>query len=69
VLADPGLRAGEGAALLAQQATREATVLAYGDVFATVAVLALMVFFYLLILRIRAELRRRQARLTPVEAA
>ena len=69
VLADPGLRAGEGAALLAQQATREATVLAYGDVFATVAALALMVFLYLLILRIRAELRLRRARLNPVEAA
>ena len=69
VLSDPTLRTGEGAALLAQQATREATVLAYDDVFATVAVLALMVFCYLLFLRVRAELRLRRARLTPVEAA
>jgi hypothetical protein len=71
VLTDPALRTGEGATLLAQQATREATVLAYNDVFSTVAVLAVVVFFYLLFLRVRAELRqRREARmLTPAEAA
>jgi len=70
VLTDPALRGGEGAALLAQQATREATVLAYDDVFATVAVMALMVFAYLLFLRVRTDLRqRRAARMTPVEAA
>jgi hypothetical protein len=70
VLTDPSLRAGEGAALLAQQATREATVLAYDDVFATVAVLTLMVFAYLLFVRVRSDLRqRRAARPTPVEAA
>jgi MFS family permease len=70
VLTDPTLRSGEGAALLAQQATREATVLAYDDVFATVAVMALLVFAYLLFLRVRTELRlRRAARLAPVEAA
>ncbi|MFZ0266392.1 transporter [Caulobacter sp.] len=70
VLTDPALRSGEGAALLAQQATREATVLAYDDVFATVAVMAVMVFLYLLFLRVRTDLRqRRAARLTPVEAA
>ncbi|MBO9709310.1 MAG: transporter [Caulobacter sp.] len=63
VLTDPALRSGEGAALLAQQATREATVLAYNDVFATVALMAVLVFFYLLFLRIRSDLRlRRQAR-------
>jgi hypothetical protein len=45
-------------------------VLAYDDVFATVAVMALLVFFYLLFLRVRSDLRqRRAARLTPVEAA
>jgi hypothetical protein len=68
VLTDPVLRTGEGAALLAQQATREATVLAYDDVFATVAVLALMVFFYLLLLRVRAELRQRREARTPAPA-
>ena len=71
VMTDPSLRAGEGAALLAQQATLQATVLAYDDVFATVAVLAVLVFFYLLFLRVRAELRqRREARsATLAEAA
>jgi len=70
VLTDPALRTGEGAALLAQQATREATVLAYDDVFATVAALAMLVFFYLLFLRVRAELRqRREARLTALADA
>lgn len=68
VLTDPALRTGEGAALLAQQATREATVLAYDDVFATVAVLAVMVFFYLLFLRVRAELRQRREAGTPTPA-
>ena len=69
VVSDPTLRAGEGAALLAQQATREATVLAYDDVFATVAVLALMVFCYLLFLRVRTELglRREFGTLNPRE--
>lgn len=70
VLTDPSLRSGEGAALLAQQVTREATVRAYDDVFAAVAVMAMLVFFYLLFLRVRSDLlAARQARLTPVEAA
>ena len=69
-ISDTTLRAGEGAALLGQQATREATVLAYDDVFATVAVMAVVVFLYLLFLRVRTELRlRREVRAsTPVEA-
>ncbi len=67
-ISDPTLRAGEGAALLAQQATREATVLAYDDVFATVAVIAMLVFFYLLFLRIRSELRRRREARAPTAA-
>jgi hypothetical protein len=60
-LTDPALRSGEGAALLSQQATLQATVLAYDDVFATVAVLAVLVFFYLLFLRVRTDLRLRRA--------
>jgi hypothetical protein len=68
VLTDPALRTGEGAALLAQQATREATVLAYDDVFATVAVLAVMVFFYLLFLRVRTELQQRREARAPTSA-
>ncbi|MDB5458187.1 MAG: putative transporter [Caulobacter sp.] len=60
-LTDPALRSGEGAALLSQQATLQATVLAYDDVFATVAVLAVLVFIYLLFLRVRTDLRLRRA--------
>jgi hypothetical protein len=60
-LSDTALRNGEGAALLGQQATREATVLAYNDVFKVVGVMAVLTFFYLLFLRIRSELRVRRA--------
>ena len=42
VLGDPALRAGEGAAILAQQVTREANVLAYNDVFMLVGVLSIL---------------------------
>ena len=69
-LSDPALRQGEGLALLAQLATREATVLAYADVFRVIAVLSLLVFVYLLALRLREDARaRRAAALTPAEAA
>lgn len=69
-LPDPALRQGEGLALLSQLATREATVLAYADVFRVIAVLALLVFAYLLALRLREDARaRRAAALTPAEAA
>nr|WP_205964359.1 MFS transporter [Ramlibacter agri] len=44
VLADPVLRRAEGAALLGQQVTREANILAYNDVFQAIAVLATFVF-------------------------
>jgi len=40
VIGDPALRGSEGAALLAQQVTREANILAYNDVFLLVGVLA-----------------------------
>ena len=69
-ISDPALRQGEGLALLSQLATREATVLAYADVFRVIAVLSLLVFAYLLALRLREDARaRRAALLTPVEAA
>jgi len=69
VLTDPALRHGEGLALLSQLATREATVLAYADVFRVIAGLSLLVFFYLLALRMREDARARAAALTPAEAA
>jgi hypothetical protein len=57
VLGDPALRQAEGAALLAQQVTREANVLAFNDVFMVIAALAATAFVLLfarwLFLRIR----------------
>ena len=40
VLVDPALRQAEGAAILAQQASREANILAYNDVFLLIAAIA-----------------------------
>jgi len=52
VLGDSALRQAEGAALLAQQVTREANVLAYNDVFLLIGVLASATFVWLLVLRL-----------------
>ncbi|MDF2902113.1 MAG: putative transporter, partial [Phenylobacterium sp.] len=68
-IVDPALRQAEGVALLSQVVTREATALAYGDLFRVIAVLALLVFFYLLAVRMREDARaRRAAALIPAEA-
>ena len=68
---DPALRQAEGVALLGQVVAREATALAYGDVFRVIAALSLLVFFYLLAVRLREDARARRAAsaLTPAEAA
>ena len=67
---DPVLRQAQSVALLGQVVTREATALAYGDVFRVIAALSLLVFFYLLAVRLREDAReRRVAALTPKEAA
>jgi len=42
VVGDPALRNAEGAALLAQQVTREANILAYNDVFLLIGILAVL---------------------------
>jgi hypothetical protein len=47
VLADPALRTTEGVALLGQQVTREATVLAYNDLFLLAAGVAAGLFIWL----------------------
>jgi len=47
VLADPALRQAEGGALLAQQVTREANILAYNDVFLLIAILAALTALWL----------------------
>jgi hypothetical protein len=70
VLVDPALRSGAGVLLLAQQTTREATVLAYDDVFYLIALLAVAVFIYLLLVTVRFEiLGLRAARLAVASAA
>jgi hypothetical protein len=66
-ITDPALRQAEGLALLGQVATREATVLAYGDMFRLIAALSVLVFFYLLALRLREDARA--AALQPAKAA
>jgi len=47
VLGDPTLRAAEGAALLSQQATREANILAFNDIFLLVGYLALATLLWI----------------------
>jgi len=47
VLGDPALRAAEGAALLSQQATREANILAYNDIFLLIAILAALTMVWI----------------------
>ena len=47
VQGDPALRQGEGAALLAQQVTREANILAFNDVFFLIGVIAVLVVIWL----------------------
>ncbi|GFE83228.1 MFS transporter [Steroidobacter agaridevorans] len=47
VVTDPTLRSAEGAALLSQQVTREANVLAFNDVFLTVCVLACLTLLWI----------------------
>jgi hypothetical protein len=56
VLNDPALRSAEGAALLSQQVTREANVLAYNDVFMLIGVLACLTLLWVGIRLIRIRL-------------
>ncbi|WP_404714037.1 MFS transporter [Sphingomonas sp. MMS24-J13] len=57
VIGDPVLRGAEGTALLAQQVTREANILAFNDIFFTVGLLAVAVAIWGLL--IRMSIRRR----------
>ena len=68
VIGDPRLRSAEGAALLSQATTREATVLAYDDVFRLVAVLAAATTLYLLFILWRRGVRVRRAALVEASA-
>jgi hypothetical protein len=56
---DPAARGAEGAALLSEQVTREANILAYNDVFQLIAALSLATALYLAVV---VFLRRRRER-------
>ena len=60
-LTDPAQRAGQGAGLLGRALTQEATVLAFGDVFRFVAVLALATAVYIGGLILVSAVRRKPA--------
>ncbi len=68
VLTDPALRQAEGSALLAQQVTREANVLAFNDVFLTIGIIASATFAWLLALYIRDRIRGHNPMAEPLEA-
>ncbi|MDO9337876.1 MAG: MFS transporter [Caulobacter sp.] len=57
---DAALRQAEGGALLGQQATREANILAYNDVFLAISVIAALTFLWIGFLYLRARLRTRR---------
>jgi len=58
VLGDPALRSAEGAALLGAVATREATVLAYNDLFLTVSAVSALLLIGLLLHQLLVRLGR-----------
>ncbi|MCB8820383.1 MFS transporter [Microvirga rosea] len=66
VLTDPALRNAEGIALLGQQATREANVLAYNDAFLLIAALSAIALAALLVHMGVAALARRSAAASPL---
>jgi MFS family permease len=66
LVTDPAARAAHGLSMLAQQATRESTVLAYVDVFQAIAAIGIGMFVWLTVLAWRAG--RRQA-VAPASAA
>jgi len=64
--ADPAFRAADATALLSQQLTQQANVLAFNDVFLVIGAVALLQFFYAGFLFFR--LARRMAAATPPNA-
>jgi len=68
VVTEPAARAQQGLALLHQQITRESVVLAYDDLFASMAALAAVMLLWLTVLAIRG-LRRQSAAMSPPAAA
>ncbi|MBO4123616.1 MFS transporter [Cupriavidus gilardii] len=68
VLTDPALRQAEGTALLAQQVTREANVLAFNDVFLLIGIIASATFVCLLALYLRDRIRGHNPMAEPLAA-
>lgn len=68
VLTDPALRQAEGTALLAQQVTREANVLAFNDVFLLIGIIASATFVCLLAFYLRDRIRGHNPMAEPLAA-
>ncbi|OLS62307.1 MFS transporter [Pseudomonas putida] len=70
VIADPALRSEAGMRLLASAATREATILAYNDVFMLIGSIAVLTMIWIFIrsLRLRYLARQAAATTTPSDA-
>jgi MFS family permease len=65
IIADPNLRSADGAALLSQQVTREANVLAYNDVCQLIAALATAISLYFAVLIVYRKWRGWRAKEVP----
>jgi hypothetical protein len=63
VVTDPALRAAQAAALLGRQATREANILAFNDIFLLIAFSASILFLWSVLIEVRM---RRSGELSPV---
>ena len=57
VIVDPHLRSAESIALLARQATREANILAFNDVFIVIGLLSCLMFLWGVSIEVRMRLR------------
>lgn len=68
VQADPALRNAQGAALLSQQATREANILAFNDVSLAIGAIAALTFLWIGFVYVRARLRTRAEALAVQQA-
>lgn len=68
-ISDPGLRGAQGAASLAQRVSAEANIMAYNDVFATIAILAAVtaVLLALRLIRLQWLHNRTRATASPME--
>jgi hypothetical protein len=63
VVADPTLRAAQGAALVSRQVTREANILAYNDVFIVICLCAILLFVWGVAIELKM---RREGEVSPI---